>query len=322
MRKPTFVIRTILIVLVITGLPCHGEEGEICGCYGKRFGLFRIVDDPRECKRWEEPICWSGESVEELRARIESLEETVSRLVALLEGVSREGNNIMLSRVNVRIVNGTGSTDGEVNGLGNLIVGYNERGDGNGSHNMVIGMGHNYSSYGGLVAGNTNTISAPFATVTGGYSNRASDTHASVGGGVNNEASGSGASVGGGYSNRASGELSTISGGYSNKAPGGLDTVSGERPAYDSGWVAIGKGKTLTLPHNLGGDPDNYIVDLQFYDDDEYYGRNQRGYGMYEYDDEWRGACWFSLTDEEIKIERREWDFWADRIRVRIWVNN
>jgi hypothetical protein len=49
-------------------------------------------------------------------------------LEAILQGVARTGNDIEFSGVNVNIVNGTGTTDGTVNGPGNLIVGYNETG--------------------------------------------------------------------------------------------------------------------------------------------------------------------------------------------------
>jgi hypothetical protein len=75
------------------------------------------------------------------------------------------------------------------NGLGNLIVGYNEpRPEGNenihtGSHNVVVGLGHNFSRVGGLVVGITNTISGDFATVSGGRGNSASAFASAISGG-------------------------------------------------------------------------------------------------------------------------------------------
>ena len=36
------------------------------------------------------------------------------------------------------------------------------------------------------------------------------------------------------------------------------------RPAYDSGWVAISPGEQKRLTHNIGGNTDNYVVDMQF----------------------------------------------------------
>lgn len=52
---------------------------------------------------------------------------------------------------NVMVTSGSGATAGPVNGLGNLIVGYDEvissgTSDKSGSHNLVAGPGHNYSS--------------------------------------------------------------------------------------------------------------------------------------------------------------------------------
>jgi hypothetical protein len=83
-------------------------------------------------------------------------------------------------------VDGSGTTDGTTNGLGNLIVGYNENvfaATRTGSHNLIIGVDHEYTSFAGLVAGWTNTISGPHATVSGGSSNVASGWAASVSGG-------------------------------------------------------------------------------------------------------------------------------------------
>jgi hypothetical protein len=67
-------------------------------------------------------------------------------------------NEVVISGANLRIVNGLGSTE-TTNGLGNLIVGYNELRNipdfpdvRTGSHNVVVGELNNFSSFGGLVA--------------------------------------------------------------------------------------------------------------------------------------------------------------------------
>jgi hypothetical protein len=134
--------------------------------------------------------------------------------------------------VNVKIVNGSGTTAGAVNGLGNLIVGYDEdRGPGitdkSGSHNLVVGPAHNYTSYGGFVAGLSNTTSAPNASVIGGEANTASGASSSVTAGFINTASGLASSVTGGFFNTASGQYSSVSGGRSNEASGNETSVSG-----------------------------------------------------------------------------------------------
>ena len=65
-------------------------------------------------------------------------------------------NEVVITGANLRIVNGLGNTR-TTNGLGNLIVGYNEpRASGNietGSHNIIVGFQHSFTSFGGLVAG-------------------------------------------------------------------------------------------------------------------------------------------------------------------------
>jgi hypothetical protein len=67
-----------------------------------------------------------------------------------------------------------------------------------GSHNLVIGMGNQFTAaaFGGLVAGEQNTISNEAVSVTGGYGNTASGRQSSVSGGVDNIASGAFASNG------------------------------------------------------------------------------------------------------------------------------
>ena len=76
-------------------------------------------------------------------ARITVLETTFS-------GVSRLGPNLVFDGMNVYVRNGMGATDAiPVNGLGNLIIGYNEpivggiQSQKTGSHNLIVGRGHN-----------------------------------------------------------------------------------------------------------------------------------------------------------------------------------
>jgi hypothetical protein len=166
-----------------------------------------------------------------------SLQDAVSTLQSddaanksLLAGVSRTtfygADTLQFSGMNVQVVNGTGSTE-TVNGLGNLIVGYdtpiNVGLTTSGSHNIVVGEGNNFSSFGGLVAGAENLISAEDAVVTGGERNTASGFASSVSGGAGNTAGGVESSVSGGVRNTAGGEGSSVSGGFDNTA-GGLDS--------------------------------------------------------------------------------------------------
>ncbi len=174
----------------------------------------------------------SSADVAALEARIEVLEYTLScayMTTAKINGVT--GPHLVFSGVNVHVQNGSDQTDTN-NGLGNLIVGYNE-GDlidttqRTGSHNLVIGPQHRYTSYGGLVAGYRNLVTGGNASVSGGEYNTASGDHSSVSGGFDNTASGQSSSVSGGDYNIASGGWSSISGGINNTATGSRSSVSG-----------------------------------------------------------------------------------------------
>ena len=119
---------------------------------------------------------------------ITGLSARVKALETLLAGVSRSEADIIIEGANLHIRSGSGATAGPVNGLGNLIVGYNElRGDGDnrsGSHNIIVGSQQNYSAYGGLVAGFRNAVAGAFASVTGGQDNTAAGARSTVGGGA------------------------------------------------------------------------------------------------------------------------------------------
>jgi len=174
-------------------------------------------------------------------------------------------NEVVITGANLRIVNGLEST-GTTNGLGNLIVGYNESRQGNpfcsappgrpllcsedtrtGSHNVVVGTGHNFSSFGGLVVARVNEISGPFASVSGGRENTASGDSSSVSGGVENSASGDRSSVSGGGTNTASGSVASVSGGSDNTASGFSSSVSGGFNNTASSTVAsVSGGQTNT----------------------------------------------------------------------------
>ena len=167
-----------------------------------------------------------------------AMQAEIDELTTLLAGVSRgtdpntSQDTLTFTNMNVQIVSGSGTTDGETNGKGNLIIGYNEAGNPNGdnktgSHMMVGGSYNNYNSFGGMVVGIYNETSASFASVSGGASNTASGNWASVSGGAGNEASGIYASISGGTDNTASENVSSVSGGERNTASAYSASVSG-----------------------------------------------------------------------------------------------
>jgi hypothetical protein len=169
-------------------------------------------------------------------------------------------NEVVISGANLRIVNGLGNTE-TTNGLGNLIVGYNEERDPDlgvsppdtrtGSHNVVVGRAHNFSSFGGLVVGVGNEISGRFAVVSGGAANKASEEWASVSGGERNTASGSAASVSGGRFNTADDFWTSVSGGLQNTASGFWAWASGGVRNTASGSAASVSGGIGNTASNL-----------------------------------------------------------------------
>lgn len=188
-----------------------------------------------------------------------TLQAEVAALKELLVHFSRNGNEITISGANLHVVNGSGNTY-NTNGLGNIIIGYNEErpaptvNERTGSHMLVVGTRHNYTKFGGIVAGNGNTANGDYASVTGGQNNTVTGQYASVSGGNQNIASGLYASVSGGQSNTASGIASSASGGRLNTASGGGSSVSG-------GYNNIASGGLASIS---GGDSDSVTNDLDW----------------------------------------------------------
>jgi hypothetical protein len=86
--------------------------------------------------------------------------------------------NITFHGANMHIVNGAGST-GSVNGLGNLIIGYDETpatlvsGDRGGSHNLVLGSQNKFTSAAssGIIGGTANLIAGANDIILSGSGN-------------------------------------------------------------------------------------------------------------------------------------------------------
>lgn len=182
----------------------------------------------------------SGDTGQTIDGRLGAIE-------TLLDGVSRNGDVLLFDGMNLQIVNRTGSTSGTPNGLGNLIIGYNAaNGDEQrtGSHFVVIGDFHSYTSYSGAVIGSGNTVSGAFASVIGGAGNTASGAGSTVTGGALNTASGGGSSVTGGGENKAAGDSSSVTGGTHSTASGFASSVTG-------GWGSVASGDRSAV---TGGD--------------------------------------------------------------------
>lgn len=218
-----------------------------------------------------------------LQSSVTTQAVTITELQAKLASVSTLTWNgqptVRFTGVNVQIVNGMDAT-GTANGRGNLIVGYDEpdvsstprctlgtnpttgaaltdqaacegaggiwttEGFKTGSHYVVAGNQNNYSRWGGVVFGHSNTSNYDYASVTGGYGHTASGRFASVSGGAYNRASGYGASVSGGDRNTAGGLYASVSGGREN-------TSSSERASVSGGQLNTASGSYATVSGGL-----------------------------------------------------------------------
>ena len=268
------IVFSIVFITGSDSFGTHTDPNVIHACVNKRDGEVSIVSNPSKCKqRLETPIDLQKagaleSAVAALQAQVAALQTTINNLqsdldaaeatIAVLQsdlaavqsnnalaldpyvsvdmnGINDlDGPHVIFTGVNVHIRNGSNITDSS-NGLGNLLIGYNEQipmmvgppATRTGSHNLIVGFFHGYSSFGGLVAGSRNTISGPSASVTGGFNNVASGNTSSVSGGSENEASDFDASVSGGINNTASENEASVSGGNNNTASGFASSVSG-----------------------------------------------------------------------------------------------
>jgi hypothetical protein len=199
-----------------------------------------------------------AERVAELEAQVEVLAAALQEAQETLQFVRVETEEIngvtgphwIIEGANVHVRSGSGRTSGgceprdtdypnceSLTGLGNLMVGYNEPkrprdppGQFNirtGSHNLVVGDFHSYSSFAGFVAGIGNDITAAHASVSGGTANRASGYASSISGGNINRASDFASSVSGGSRNEASGAVASVSGGEDREAPDDFSWAAG-----------------------------------------------------------------------------------------------
>jgi hypothetical protein len=147
-----------------------------------------------------------------LQTEVDELTTRLDELMAYVE-VDAESHAVKVVGANLYVQNGLETTDGDPNGLGNLIVGYDEEDSDDpigktGSHNLVVGVGHNYTSYGGAVFGLENSIQGPYSNVLGGSLNLSEGTSSVVISGILNSASGDMSAVVAGSHNTASGEYS------------------------------------------------------------------------------------------------------------------
>jgi len=173
---------------------------------------------------------------------------------------------IQVSGANLQILSGSGSTNGAVNGAGNLVIGYDENAgkhEQTGSHDLVLGEEQTFTSFASILGGFRNTASGSESFVVG-EGNTASGQWASVSGGRGNKAE-EGDSVSGGSGNTAengTGDWSSVSGGAGNTAAGLNSSVSGgggNRANWINTSVSGGEGNAAgNMGDSVSGGRDNY----------------------------------------------------------------
>ncbi len=89
-------------------------------------------------------------------------------------------------------------------------------------------------------------------------------------------------------------------------------------PHWDSGWYTIAQGETKTWFHDLGGNTDDYVVDLQFKDASGAINNTYYGLTFDDINGQW-GAHWSGLTDSAIDVTRAAQDNTVSQVRARIW---
>ena len=242
-----FIVASLLFLVTFglalkTGRVLATHDGNVHACVNLYNGETKVKPpgQPPNCGPYEILVEWPGSAlIGDLDDRLQALEEQVPDCLSDDAGTAR------FSGCNVQIVNGMNNTE-TVNGLGNLIVGYNENPADearSGSHNLVVGQEHSYTNYGGLVVGIGNTINGAFSSVSGGIENEASGNFSSVSGGSNNVASGNRSSISGGDTSSASGTGSSVSGGFNNMASGNFSSISaGSINSTDGSFSSVSGG--------------------------------------------------------------------------------
>jgi hypothetical protein len=152
----------------------------------------------------------------QLERRLE-VEQPLTDLLAYLT-VDTQTHDIYLTGANLNVRKRADTN--QADGLGNLIVGYNfgPAEHKTGSHNLVVGPSHTYTSLWGIVAGYDHAITAPRAAAIGGNGSTVEGAGAVSVGGRDATVTGDDAVVLGGSQNTATGRTAVMVGGSGNAA--------------------------------------------------------------------------------------------------------
>jgi hypothetical protein len=225
-----------------------------CLSKGDLTNVRRGSDPLLPCDHPTQEVSWP--STPRVDMALAALQADVAELQTLLADVTRDtdaqGNDrLLLTGMNLQVVNGTGTTVGVPNGEGNVIVGYNTDDGGDtktGSHSFIAGDAHTYTNNSTVVAGFDHTVEDDNSAAVGGTANTVTGRQAFIGGGLGNEATGDRSFIGAGMNNDASASDSFIGSGTFNSADGGEGFVAGGSMNSASGprSFATGHGTTAS----------------------------------------------------------------------------
>ena len=194
-----------------------------------------------------EVILIMQETITELQAQVTELQnESVSGLSGHLSYVDST-NTYVLEGVNFQVTRGS-----EGSAAGNIIIGTNDATDfapnpaRTGTHNLIIGNGHEYTGNNGIVHGENNRLTSEYAAVVGGRYGRVTAPHAVLVGGFSNHVEAGDAAIVGGRENFIANTAgrSAVLGGEADSlfqeitcAVGGNRNKVGEDLSQDARWA-------------------------------------------------------------------------------------
>ena len=203
----------------------------VLSIFGENFQPGEIVVDGVALA---EVLLTMQQTIEALQLQVEALEaQALPELAAHLSFID-SSSTFHLEGANLQLSNGVSPYSH--NGLGNLIIGMNGEteyidsiGRG-GSHNLVIGEGHAYSSNHGILHGYNATATDRYAAIIGGASNRVDGAYGVTIAGTDNVILDNAL-----YSATIGGRDNTISANYAVAAAGLRSQVDGAYSAAISG---------------------------------------------------------------------------------------
>jgi len=187
--------------------------------------------------------------------------------------LSRVGNTIFVTGANLQVRHSSNAS-AAVNGLGNVIIGYNEVMDAEfrgGSNNLIIGSGHEWKASSNLIAGYQNSAYGTYNSILSGMGHMAWYDQNVIVTGTENRTLGKRGFILSGHGGSVWDMSLTLTGSFSESHGSGTVIVTGYRnyargsqsvliSGYDSGVVGLGSstGVGLDSYNDDDWDFDNY----------------------------------------------------------------